>query len=166
MPVTPFHFGPGAALWALAPRQVSFLAFCASNVLIDLESLHNLVRQRYPVHTFLHTYLGATLVIVATVLLSLVLRAAASSLDVRTGRNWRALTLSKVAVGATLGAYSHVALDSLMHADIRPLAPMSASNVLLGAVRLDLLHWGCVVSGVIGLTVAVVRRINVPNDRS
>ena len=42
MPVTPFHFGPGAALHAVAPKHVSFLAFCAANILIDLESLYNL----------------------------------------------------------------------------------------------------------------------------
>lgn len=42
MPVTPFHFGPGALLHATAPRHVSFLAFCGANVLIDLEPLYYL----------------------------------------------------------------------------------------------------------------------------
>ena len=37
MPITPFHFGPGAALHVLAPRHVSFLAFCAANVVIDVK---------------------------------------------------------------------------------------------------------------------------------
>ena len=46
MPFTPFHFGPGAALHALAPRHVSFMAFCGTNVLIDVESLVNLVTGR------------------------------------------------------------------------------------------------------------------------
>jgi hypothetical protein len=61
MPITPFHFGPGALLHAMAPRHVSFIAFCAANVLIDVESLYNLVNQRHPVHAFFHTYAGATL---------------------------------------------------------------------------------------------------------
>ena len=43
MPITPFHFGPGAALHAISPRHVSFLAFCAANVLTDLESLYFLL---------------------------------------------------------------------------------------------------------------------------
>ena len=55
MPMTPFHFGPGAALQALAPRQISFLAFCAANVVIDIESLVNLIGQRDPVHAFMHS---------------------------------------------------------------------------------------------------------------
>ena len=40
MPITPFHFGPGAALHALAPKHVSFLAFAAANVIIDVEPLY------------------------------------------------------------------------------------------------------------------------------
>ncbi len=43
MPITPFHFGPGAAIHAAAPRCVSFLAFCAANMLIDFEPLYYLL---------------------------------------------------------------------------------------------------------------------------
>lgn len=42
MPITPFHFGPGAALHALAPRHIGFLPFCAANVLIGIGRLHQL----------------------------------------------------------------------------------------------------------------------------
>jgi len=42
-------------LQAIAPRHISFLAFCAANVLIDVESLYNLVQRRHPVHAFFHT---------------------------------------------------------------------------------------------------------------
>ena len=61
MPFTPFHFGPGAALYAMAPRQLSFLAFCAANVLIDVEPLYYMLTDQYPWHRFFHTYVGATL---------------------------------------------------------------------------------------------------------
>jgi hypothetical protein len=33
----------GAAVHAVAPRYVSFLAFCAANVLIDMETLYFLL---------------------------------------------------------------------------------------------------------------------------
>jgi hypothetical protein len=36
MPITPFHFGPAVAVHAVSPKKVSFLAFCASNVLIGV----------------------------------------------------------------------------------------------------------------------------------
>jgi hypothetical protein len=40
MPITPFHFGSAVIVHAVAPKQVSFLAFCAANVLIDVEPLY------------------------------------------------------------------------------------------------------------------------------
>lgn len=159
MPFTPFHFGPGAAVHAMAPRHVSFLAFCASNVLMDFESLYNLVHDRHPVHAFFHTFLGATLVIFATVLLFVAVRAVAPILHLPNLFRWKSLTVRQVSMGAALGAYSHVVLDSVMHGDIRPLWPISASNVFLGAVALDDLHWYCIIAGVFGLVFIGVRKV-------
>ena len=62
MPVTPFHFGPGAALHSAAPARVSFIAFCVANVLIDGEPLYYMLAGAAWLHRFFHTYIGATLV--------------------------------------------------------------------------------------------------------
>ena len=64
MPITPFHFGPGAAIHVVAPRHVSFLAFCAANVLIDIEPLYYMLTHQDRLHRFFHTYVGASLVAV------------------------------------------------------------------------------------------------------
>jgi hypothetical protein len=69
MPFTAFHFGPGAVFHAAAPKQVSFLAFCAANVLIDMESLYFMVTQQFPVHRFFHTYVGASVILLSTLAL-------------------------------------------------------------------------------------------------
>jgi len=151
MPFTPFHFGPGALLHAVAPRHVSFLAFAASNVLIDVESLYNLIHPRDQVHAFLHTYLGASLVIPVVVLLFVLLRSLAPHLRLPNVFGWRALAVRPVAIGAILGAYTHVMLDSVMHVDIRPLAPWSAANPLLSVLSLETLHWACAAAGMAGL---------------
>lgn len=158
MPITPFHFGPGALMHAAAPRHVSFLSFCAANVLIDCESLYNLVHARHPVHAFFHTYIGATLVIAATVALFLGLRAFAARFWLPDFFQWRALHLWQVAVGAMLGAYSHVALDSLMHDDIQPLSPFASDNVLLGLIPFSTLHWACVGMAALGAALLAFRR--------
>jgi hypothetical protein len=100
MPITPFHFGPGALLHSLAPRQVSFIGFCAANVLIDVESLYNLIHRREPVHAFFHTYFGATLAAAATVTLLLVLMRLGSLLQAPNIWRWRELTLRQLAIGA------------------------------------------------------------------
>lgn len=157
MPITPFHFGPGALLYAVAPKHVSFLSFCAANVVIDFESLYNLVFQRYPVHAFFHTYIGATLAIAIVVLLFLGLRSFASRFGLPDLLLWRELSSKQVAIGAALGAYSHVVLDSVMHRDIQPLSPFAFSNILLGAISLSTLHVACLACGALGGGVVVVR---------
>lgn len=157
MPITPFHFGPGAALHALAPRQISFLSFCAANVLIDFESLYNLVNHRHPVHAFFHTYVGATLIIAAVVVLFAAARWFARRFWLPNLLGWQELSLLQVSLGGVLGAYSHVVLDSVMHGDIQPLAPFSTANALLSVFSLSILHLGCVALGILGLLVLAVR---------
>ena len=49
-----------------------------------------------------------------------------------------------------VGTYSHVVLDSIMHSDMGPLFPLSASNQLLGVVSGSALHKLCVYSGLLG----------------
>ena len=145
MPITPFHFGPGAAIHAAAPRYVSFLAFCATNILMDVEPLYYILTQQYPLHRFFHTYIGASIVAAATVGLFEAARRVAEKIP----------RLRTVALGAALGTFSHVFLDSIMHRDIKPFAPFSGANPLLGAISLSALHWSCLISGVVGaLTVA------------
>jgi membrane-bound metal-dependent hydrolase YbcI (DUF457 family) len=133
MPFTPFHFGPGGAIHALAPRHISFIAFAAANVLVDVEPLYYLLTGQDPLHRFFHTYVGVTLVIAATVL------------------RWRELTLGQVIAGAAAGGWSHIVLDSIMHADIRPLAPFSQANPLYLVVSIDALHDFCLGTGATAL---------------
>lgn len=129
MPITPFHFGPGAAIHSAAPRHVSILSFCAANVLIDVEPLYYMLTGHAHLHRFFHTYIGATVVAGATVLLFLGARRIPMFPNLF---GWRQLGTLATAVGAYLGTYSHVVFDSVMHADIRPLAPFSDTNGLLG----------------------------------
>jgi membrane-bound metal-dependent hydrolase YbcI (DUF457 family) len=159
VPITPFHFGPGAALHALAPRRVSFLGFCAANVLVDVEPLYFLLTEGVPAHRAFHTLIGATAVAAATVLAYAATRAVAIRIRLPDLFGWRSLTTPQVVLGAALGAWSHIALDSLMHGDIRPLAPFSDANPLLHAVELGTLHWACVAAGVGGLLVLGLRRL-------
>ena len=67
------------------------------------------------------------------------------------------LTVRTVAFGAFIGTYSHVLLDSLMHADMHPFVPFSDRNPLLGAVFLNTLHGFCLLAGIVGATAIAVR---------
>lgn len=165
MPITPFHFGPGAAIHAVAPKHVSFLAFCTANVLIDIEPLYYMLTHQERLHRFFHTYLGASLVALATFALFLACRRFASRFWLPNPFKWQSLSLIAVAVGAAAGTYSHIVLDSVMHSDITPFAPFSDANPLLRVISLSALHWVCLGSGVVALLILGVRQVAVQNAR-
>jgi membrane-bound metal-dependent hydrolase YbcI (DUF457 family) len=155
MPFTPFHFGAGALVHSVAPKYVSFLAFCGANVLVDVEPLYFMITHQYPIHRFFHTYVGATAAVGLVIGLFGLIREFAPRLLKTFGSH--NLTIRAVALGAFAGTYSHVLLDSVMHADVKPFAPFSAANPLLGAVFLNTLHGFCVLAGVVGGVVLAVR---------
>lgn len=155
MPITPFHFGPGALLKAAAPAHISFIAFCTANVLIDCESLYNLLKGNVQVHAFFHTYVGATLTIPATWLLYKALYWLAERARLPNILGWKNLQTRQVLVGAALGAYTHIVFDSIMHSDIRPWWPFSTANGLLHIIPLGYLHLACLAAGILGLLIAL-----------
>lgn len=158
MPITPFHFGPGAAIHALAPQRISFLAFCAANVLIDVESLYYLSTKQYPVHRFFHTYVGATLVAILAVMLFLAARSFARRFGLSAPFKSQAPSISCIAIGAALGTYTHIVFDSIMHSDMLPFAPFSDANPLFRIVSLPALHWFCVAAGVLGVAILLFKK--------
>jgi hypothetical protein len=166
MPFTPFHFGPGAALKAVAPIHFSLSVFCYSQIVTDIESAFYLLRGEYPVHRLYHTYVGATLVgvfcaVTGRPLCQLALRAwrrwAPSGLTNVLG-NSPAITWNSAFLSAFIGTYSHVAFDSIMHRDVRPLSPFSTANPMLHLVSLPMLHLLCLGLGGVGVLVCLIRR--------
>lgn len=151
MPFTPFHFGLGLFAKSLLPKRVSFLAFAASQVCIDLESGWNLWRGNYPVHGPLHSFLLA-------LPLSWVLGRSFASLARRLGLSeWgeprgleSELEPENQVPSVLFGAGSHVVLDALMHRDARPFLPWT-QNPWLRGVSLESLHQGLVGLGILGL---------------
>ena len=165
MPFTPLHFGPGALLHAVAPKHVSFLAFCAANIVIDVEPLYYMLSGQFPVHRAAHTYVGAAVVALLTCALWWGTSKLASVVRLPDLFGWRRLAFRQIAIGATLGSMSHVLLDSVMHSDLRPLAPFGDANPLLRLVSLGTLHEICVVAGVLGIALVGVRRLRVGRRR-
>lgn len=144
-------------MYAMAPKRMSLLAFCAANVLIDVEPLYFMLTEQYPLHRFFHTYIGASLVVLLILGLFISVRKLSRITYLPNILGWKQLEVMQIFVGATLGAYSHIALDSLMHGDIQPFAPFSEANPLLGIVSLDALHGSCVISGIAGIIIVVFR---------
>src|SRR5947207_9080401 len=113
MPFTPFHFGPGAAIKAVAPKYFSFTVFCFAQVATDCETAYYMIQGMYPWHRFFHTYFGATIVGCGSVILGrplcqLALRICAAGSEPPLKP---VIPLRSAVIGAFIGTYSHVVLD-------------------------------------------------------
>ncbi|MFZ6801644.1 metal-dependent hydrolase [Undibacterium sp. Di24W] len=158
MPITPFHFGPGAAVQALFPQRVSFIAFALSNVLLDFEPAYYMLNGQFPLHRFFHSFFGSTFIIPVVVLIFAVMR----KLQQRVAwfpdlYNWSGLSITQVSLGATIGVYSHIVLDGIMHSDIQPFAPFGSMNPFLHLLPLNILHWLCIVAALLAFCVTMYR---------
>jgi hypothetical protein len=158
MPFTPFHMGPGCVVKAVLGRYFSLTVFGFAQVVIDLEPLVRMLRRDTTLHGISHTYLGAT----GVALVSLVVgrRVCQRLLDSWTPdpgaglltwlRGPRTISWPAALSGAVIGAYSHVLLDSIMHADMHPFWPFAEGNGLLGILSIENLHLVCAAAGVVG----------------
>jgi len=164
MPATPFHLGPGAAIKAVFGKHLSFTVFTFTQVVIDLESATRFLREDEVLHGISHTYLGATVVgfvglFIGKPVCEFCLRLWNSKLSMRQQR-WLyippSISWMAAITGAFIGVYSHILLDSIMHADMRPFAPLSAKNGLLYVITIDELHTVCLALGLLGATLLLI----------
>ncbi len=150
--------GAALAAKAVAPKYFSFLIFGVTQVVIDSEAAFYVIRDDWPYHRFLHTYLGATLAALLAVVIG-------RPLLERAFRVWNRLIVSDrgsllwveprvplVAAisGALIGGYSHVLLDSFLYMDMRPIAPLSDSNAALNALSTLEVYAMCLALGLLG----------------
>ena len=148
MPFTPLHMGPGLTIKAVLQKKFSLMVFGWSQIVIDLQPLVVMLTGRGELHGFSHTLLGATLI-------GLLCGASGKPLGewgLRLLREPRHLPIPwGVSFGsAFIGTYSHILIDSVMHADVFPFAPLSQSSPLHALISIETLHVVCLVTAVLG----------------
>lgn len=157
MPFTPYHMGPGLLIKSLLQSGFSLMIFGWAQILMDIQPLIVLLMGQGHLHGFSHTYLGATLIAFLSAISGkylidnglIIIKTYHSFVPV-------AFTWRVVFTSAFLGTYTHVLLDSIMHADMKPLFPFVIENKMLGIITLEQLHQFCWYSGLIGVTVYVL----------
>ena len=124
------------------------MVFGGTQVLMDVEPLVRIFHQDTVLHGLTHTVLGAFGIGIAAgaagkPVSEILLRWAAIQ---HAKLTWRVSFLS-----AFVGSFSHIALDAIMHADMRPLWPLAEGNPLLGVVPVAQLHVFCLICGLLGI---------------
>jgi Domain of unknown function (DUF4184) len=172
-PFTPFHFGPGLLIKAAAPRHFGLLAFAATQIVIDVETLVHLIRQERPLHRELHSVVGATVTGAVTSLVTFGIFHASRKLLARFKRGdsdrpdfaSRRPTFTATMLGGLIGGASHTLLDSIMHQDVQPLWPFAPGNGMYGALSVPALHLFCLLAALLGIALLLVNRQLQANER-
>ncbi|NMF91197.1 metal-dependent hydrolase [Aromatoleum petrolei] len=148
MPFTPLHMGPGILVKAFLQGSFSLMVFGWAQIVMDIQPLVVMITGEGHLHGFSHTYVGATLLAVVSTLTGKYL----SELGLKLLGHPEFLPIGwpVAVVSATIGTFSHVLLDSVMHGDVEPFWPVSLANRLHGIISIEALHWLCVGSAVMG----------------
>lgn len=173
MPFTPFHMAAGVLLKPLLDRHLCLTAFGLAQVLMDVEPLVRLFRGDSVLHGPSHTLPGAVLVGGLAIWWTPPLY---RRLIPRWNRELRRHQLDRLVepaapsrgsiwIGASWGAGSHLGLDALMHADMRPWTPFTDLNPLLGVVPLIAIQPACTVVMILGVACWLWRRLESPSSR-
>jgi hypothetical protein len=142
--------GPGIAIKALLQGSFSLMVFGWAQIVMDIQPLVVMITGEGHVHGFSHTYVGATLLALFSALSGKYL-AEIGLFMLGMNKQWRVkITWWVTFLSAFIGTYSHVLLDSIMHADMLPYYPVSPNNQLLGLISVTSLHKLCIYSGLLG----------------
>lgn len=135
------------------------MVFGWAQIVMDTQPLVVLLTGEGHLHGITHTYLGAAILAVLSALTGKYL----GELGLRLLKMLRYVPIRwPVAfVSAFVGTYSHVLLDSVMHADVQPFAPLSTANGLLNFVSPEALQWMCVGSFLLGGAVWLAMELRV-----
>ena len=158
MPVTPFHMGPGLLIKSVMQGWFSLIIFGWAQILMDIQPVVAVVTGRGNLHGFSHTYIGATLIAILSALTGRwiygwCMRFAEKDFTPYQRRLFDVparLTTAVCFGSAVIGTFSHVLLDSIMHADLEPFYPFNQSNTLLLIVSITTLYKICVYTGIAG----------------
>ena len=158
MPFTPFHIGAGLIVKPTTNHNFSLLSFGLAQIAMDIEPMVGILRDADVLHGPSHTLVGALVIAILVAWLSpplcnAILRRCNREVahhKLEWLREPDVVSKSAVWAGALFGTISHVVLDSLMHHDIKPLAPFSDVNPLLDLVSHDGVYQLCVVIGLLG----------------
>ena len=145
--------GPGLLIKALLQGCFSLMVFGWAQFIMDIQPLIVLITGDGHLHGFTHTVIGASLLGGFSALTGKY--AAEYGLRFISLTRYLPITWATTVLSAFVGTYSHVLLDSIMHGDVEPFAPMTKNNLFFGAWSIETLHLFCLYSGLIGVALYI-----------
>ena len=161
MPVTPLHLGPGLLIKSVLQGSFSLIIFTWSQVLMDIQPILVVLTGKGQLHGFSHTYVGSTVIAIFAALtgrwvyhwITRFIEKGFTDYQKKLFAVPAKLTTSICISSALVGTFSHVLIDSIMHADMQPFFPLAIENQVLLIVTIETLHKVCVYTGLLGAVI-------------
>lgn len=156
MPFTPYHFGPALLIGVLLFPFIDFATIVVASVILDLEPLAVIFfNLPMPLHSFFHTYLGATIVAIILAIGIYPFRKYLNKLVALFGLRQES-SFRNIIPASIIGTYSHVLLDSFLYAEMNPFFPF-LGNPFVGLLTGGFVYNLCLVFGIIGIFAYLIR---------
>lgn len=163
MPLTPFHLGIGLAIGMLLFRHINLPTILFASVIIDIEPIYCYFIGNCQLHVFTHTFIGGTLFAIALIIIISALLKYFIKYFIKISKIFKVeqdYSIRSIAFASFIGVYSHLLLDSFMHADMNPLWPLEG-NPLLGMMSNSLIFNVCMSGFVVGIVVYIIKFIKI-----
>ena len=162
MPLTPFHLGPGLLVGLLLLSFIDFPTFLVASIIIDVEPLSVVIFDLdYPLHGFLHSFFGGTIVAFLLAALMSKIRAFISPL-LSMFKLEQKFSFKSILLASLSGIYIHILLDSRMHMDIQPFFPLGfnpfLSSSTLSGLEVYMLCFWCFIGAALVYAIRLVLR--------
>ena len=154
MPFTPFHEGPAILIGLLLLGILDFPTLLIASVIIDIEPFLVIVLNlNYPLHGYLHTFVGATLMAIITTILMIPLRPYLTPI-LESFKVTQEVSNLKILMAAFIGTYSHILLDAPLYPEMNPFYPY-IGNPFYGLFSATEVYMFCIITFIIGLLVYI-----------
>lgn len=152
MPFTPFHFGPTFFIGILFVSHINMAAILLASVAIDIEPIYCLATDSCGLHGILHTYVGASMSTIFVIPIIYFAKKPLQRLSDHLGVR-QDYSIKSIVVGALVGAWSHVFLDSFLYSDLLLFWPVSDRNPFVAVISSDIIYLITIIGFVAGAAV-------------
>jgi len=156
MPFTPYHFGPAVLVGVLLFPFIDLTTVMVASVILDLEPLAVILFDlSMPLHSFFHTYLGATIVAVVLSICIYPFRKHLNDFVSLFGLEQES-SFRHILPASLIGTFSHVLLDSFLYPEMNPFYPF-VGNPFVGILAGAFVYNLCLILGFVGFFVYLLR---------
>ena len=166
-PFTPLHWGPSSWIGLILFKIFDFPTLLISCVIVDVEPFCVFIfNAPWPLHGFLHTFLGGSIVAIITAIILYFLKKPIKKL-MSIFKLSQDSSFKKIILTSFFGVFSHILLDAFLYEEMNPFYPFKG-NPFLGLFSSFNVYLFCSLSFLIGVLIYLIRlsliRKNLDNE--